>query len=262
MKRNLKQVLTLWGCMGLSLGINVLPLAQPASAEVLARMQGRCKYMNDTVRVFDGHCTVKHKQQGRNEIVAIELDNGSKYNFFGPNLDSLQVQSYDGMHNVRFTGELESGAFTWQEGGNRNRLSVRVDSQYPADVSFDNPQPIQTRKPTSAEKVGAAVGIGAIILAGILGSKNPPKTPTPPTQATARVGDPVPNLADLVGARGGQAEKTLIERGYQFRGSNQQVDSSFTYWIETRTGNCVAIRTTDGRYGAIVYTADSDCNRR
>ena len=87
----------------------------------------------------------------------------------------------------------------------------------------------------------------------------PPSTPSTPS---ARPGDTVPGLADLVGARAGQAENALEQRGYELRRSTQQADSSFTYWMEKGTGNCVAIRTTDGRYGAIVYTADRDCNRR
>lgn len=90
-------------------------------------------------------------------------------------------------------------------------------------------------------------------------ASTPPSTPSTPS---ARPGETVPALADLVGARAGQAENVLGERGYEFRRSTQQADSSFTYWLETNTGNCVAIRTTDGRYGAIVYTRDRDCNRR
>lgn len=86
--------------------------------------------------------------------------------------------------------------------------------------------------------------------------------PTTPSNTTVKPGDPVPGLEDLVGARAGQAEQTVTQRGYEFRNSRQMADSSFTYWLEKGTGNCVAIRTTDGRYGAIVYTADRDCNRR
>ena len=91
-----------------------------------------------------------------------------------------------------------------------------------------------------------------------------PTTPSnpPPTNTTAQAGDPVPGLNDLVGARAGQAEQAVIQRGYELRNSRQVADSSVTYWMERGTGNCVAIRTTEGRYGAIVYTADRDCNRR
>lgn len=87
-------------------------------------------------------------------------------------------------------------------------------------------------------------------------------SPSTPSTSSARPGETVPGLADLVGARAGQAENAVVQRGYELRRSTKQADSSFTYWFEKGTGNCVAIRTTDGRYGAIVYTADRDCNRR
>lgn len=95
-------------------------------------------------------------------------------------------------------------------------------------------------------------------------STTTPTTPSnpPSSNTTARPGDPVPGLNDLVGARAGQAEQAVTQRGYELRNSKQVADSSVTYWFEKGTGNCVAIRTTDGRYGAIVYTADRDCNRR
>jgi hypothetical protein len=89
-----------------------------------------------------------------------------------------------------------------------------------------------------------------------------PSTPPPNTSTSGRQGDPVPALQDLVGARGGQAENAVIERGYEWRNTKKQGDSSFSFWMEKNTGNCVAIRTTNGRYGAIVYTSDRDCNRR
>ncbi len=87
-------------------------------------------------------------------------------------------------------------------------------------------------------------------------------TSSTPSTSSGRPGETVPALADLVGARAGQAENAVLERGYELRRSTKQADSSFTYWLEKNTGNCVAIRTTDGRYGAIIYTADRDCNRR
>jgi hypothetical protein len=69
-------------------------------------------------------------------------------------------------------------------------------------------------------------------------------------------------LADLVGAKAGQAENAVLERGYELRRSAKQADSSFTYWLERGTGGCVAIRTTDGRYGAIVYNSSDRCAKK
>lgn len=66
-------------------------------------------------------------------------------------------------------------------------------------------------------------------------------------------------LADLVGARGSSGEDQMNSRGYQFVRGAKTADSSYTFWREPRTGRCVSIRTTDGRYAAIVYTQESDC---
>lgn len=87
-----------------------------------------------------------------------------------------------------------------------------------------------------------------------------PASSSPSTSST-QPGSPVPALEDLVGARAGQAENAVQQRGYQWRNTKKVADSSFSYWLEQGSGSCVAIRTTDGRYGAIVYTADQDCNR-
>ncbi|UBF26225.1 hypothetical protein K9N68_32750 [Kovacikia minuta CCNUW1] len=85
--------------------------------------------------------------------------------------------------------------------------------------------------------------------------------PSNPTAPSTQQGNSVPALADLVGARAGQAENAVLERGYELRKTVKQADSSFTYWLEKNTGKCVAIRTTEGRYGAIVYTPAKDCAR-
>jgi hypothetical protein len=71
------------------------------------------------------------------------------------------------------------------------------------------------------------------------------------------VGTTVPRLSDLVGARAGQAENTVKERGYQWVKSD---DSGYAYWLEGKTNYCVTILTEQGRYQSIVYTGGSeDC---
>lgn len=72
---------------------------------------------------------------------------------------------------------------------------------------------------------------------------------------------PVRSLADLVGARGRDGETQMARRGYELAGAEQTADSSITYWRETRSGRCVAVRTTDGRYAAIVSAPDADCKK-
>lgn len=263
MKRHLKQTVTLLSCVGMSITANFLPLAQPASAEVISRMHGRCKLTNDSYKAFDGHCVVKHKRQGSTTIMAVELDNGTKYNFFGPNMQNLRVQTYDGLHDVQFIGNPSSGFLNWREDGMRNVLAVKVDSEYPAAASYDSPEPPKISR--GAAIAGAAFGVGAI-LAAVLGGKHHSTTPPNPsvetTQASnVQVGDPVPGLADLVGARAGQAENTVTQRGYRFVKSEPSGGAMYSYWWEAGTNSCVTIRTADGRYESIVYGLASSCNR-
>lgn len=70
---------------------------------------------------------------------------------------------------------------------------------------------------------------------------------------------PVRALTDLIGARGRDGEYQLEQRGYRFVGAEQSGDSAYTYWRESRTGQCVVVRTADGRYAAISYAPDLDC---
>ncbi|MEH2229831.1 MAG: hypothetical protein V7K71_09315 [Nostoc sp.] len=72
-------------------------------------------------------------------------------------------------------------------------------------------------------------------------------------------GTTVSRLRDLVGARAGQAENTVKERGYRWVKSD---DSGYSYWLEGRTNYCVTIRTDQGRYQSIVYTGGpGDCQK-
>jgi hypothetical protein len=69
-------------------------------------------------------------------------------------------------------------------------------------------------------------------------------------------------LRDLVGARAGQAEDILDERGYIYAKGESSGDSKYSYWEERSTGRCVTIRTADGRYQSIVYAMDESCQSR
>jgi len=77
-----------------------------------------------------------------------------------------------------------------------------------------------------------------------------------PTQAQQPVlGQVPPALANMVGAKGGQAEDFLMNNGY-VAGRSQGLT---TFWQEQATGGCVAIQTADGRYQSIVYVAPNNC---
>lgn len=258
MKINLNQKLTALGTVGLTIATWFLPFVSTASAETLARAHGRCKLTEENSQFprFDGHCVVKQKLQGSTTVFVVELDDGSEYRFFGPSRDSLQVETHDGIHSVRFKDEPDRGVFTWEEDGARQRLSVRLDSQHSPNVSHDS------NHGSSVGKVVAGAAVGALIVGLISGSNhNRSSSRNDSNTAQVRVGESVSNLEDLVGARAGQAENTLLERGYVQVKATQQADSAYSNWRERRTGNCVAIRTTDGRYAAIVYAPKADCDR-
>jgi hypothetical protein len=85
-----------------------------------------------------------------------------------------------------------------------------------------------------------------------------PREEFSPSEAP-EVGTPVSGLSDLVGARAGQAENTIRQRGYRFLRSEVSGDAPYSYWREPRTNNCVVIRTSNGRYESIVYGTPA-CN--
>lgn len=72
-------------------------------------------------------------------------------------------------------------------------------------------------------------------------------------------GDTVGALSDLVGAKPGQAEAEVKSKGYTWVKTEQGKESSFSYWTEKGSDNCVSIRTADGLYQAIVYAPKTDC---
>jgi hypothetical protein len=74
-------------------------------------------------------------------------------------------------------------------------------------------------------------------------------------QSSVPIGQTPPALANMVGAKGGQAEGYLINNGY-IAGRSKGLT---TFWQEQATGGCVAIQTADGRYQSIVYVAPNNC---
>jgi hypothetical protein len=76
-----------------------------------------------------------------------------------------------------------------------------------------------------------------------------------------RAGDTAPDLADLVGARAGQAEGELQRRGYTYATGSTSGNAKYSSWFNRSSGRCVMIRTEDGRYQSIVQTSPVDCGR-
>ena len=71
--------------------------------------------------------------------------------------------------------------------------------------------------------------------------------------------DPAPGLQDLVGARGSSGEQALQERGYKFIKGEKSGSDSYTNWRNARTGQCVIVRTAEGRYQSLVSAPAFDC---
>ena len=81
---------------------------------------------------------------------------------------------------------------------------------------------------------------------------------TPPSAST----DVTPYVQDLVGARGRDGEGRLQERGFVWVKTEKSDASSYTYWKHNQSGQCISVRTTDGRYASLVKTPLFDCKKR
>lgn len=71
--------------------------------------------------------------------------------------------------------------------------------------------------------------------------------------------DPAPGLQDLVGARGSSGEQALQQRGYRFVKGEKSGSDSYTNWRNIRTGQCITVRTANGRYQSLVTSPSFDC---
>ncbi len=221
-------------------------LQQAAMAEVLVRAQGRCKLTSGGFDAFNGHCTFKHKSAGGKDSYVVKLDDGTDFVFSGPNPQALQLETYRGITNLRHNQKPDHDLFLWNDGEER-RLSVKFDHVENPDAKFDDPP----QQATTGSLVGAT--LGALIGGLITGSSKTSST------EPARVGAPVSDLQSLVGVKGASAESELTRKGYTYRGGDQIGDSAFSYWEQPRTNNCVAVRTTDGRYQSITYSEAQKC---
>lgn len=69
------------------------------------------------------------------------------------------------------------------------------------------------------------------------------------------------DLADMVGARAGQAEGELQRRGYRNVRGEKGDDRSYTYWWNADRRQCATIATMNGRYDSITATPAPDCGK-
>ncbi|EDX85337.1 hypothetical protein S7335_3036 [Synechococcus sp. PCC 7335] len=74
--------------------------------------------------------------------------------------------------------------------------------------------------------------------------------------------DPAPGLQNLVGARGRDGEMSLQNQGYEFRwADNSSGEAVYSYWTNYQTGQCISVRTEEGRYASIVTSPAFDCDQ-
>ncbi|WP_373481228.1 hypothetical protein [Geminocystis sp.] len=71
-----------------------------------------------------------------------------------------------------------------------------------------------------------------------------------------------PALEDLVDARAGQAENTLVSRGYTYRNTVTFEGGKSSYYTENATGYCVEVGTVEGRFSSIVYNSSDRCAKK
>jgi hypothetical protein len=89
---------------------------------------------------------------------------------------------------------------------------------------------------------------------------NANKTSTAPKHSSGDyMGKTPDNLRDLVGAKAGQAEGTLRDRGYVYMKGSSYGDDKYGNWEDGKTGRCVTIHTANGHYASIIYAPDFDC---
>jgi hypothetical protein len=232
MKKALSLKMLAIGSIGLTIAIGMLPFSPVALAETVARAQGRCKLSTDGDVDFDGHCTVKQKQNGDQMAFVVELDNGMDYRFSGPNRQALQIETHNGMHNAQFQDGTDRGVFTWQEDGDRRKLSVKLDTQQSTKVSHDD------AKPTSIGAVIAGAAVGALIgaLLAPKGSSSPDPKSLDPVLKTA--------VEQVIGpdmqTQGVKVEDQQLFVGYADLNGDRLQDAivimSSSYWCGT--GGC------------------------
>ena len=82
-----------------------------------------------------------------------------------------------------------------------------------------------------------------------------------PAQPEYQAGATANDLADLVGAKAGQAEGELQRRGYAYTTGSTSGNAKYSSWYNRSTGRCVTIRTEEGRYQSIVQATPLDCGK-
>ncbi|MFM7269840.1 MAG: hypothetical protein ACKOZT_14880 [Cyanobium sp.] len=232
--------------LGCSLLLASASVSVPALADTVARANGRCSLKENGYEAFNGYCTIKQKQNGGTTIFVVDLDNGNRFRFSGPGRQQLHVETDAGIGtNVLFEDQGSKGVFSWNDGATTRRLAVKTDVVTNPNAQIDD----HPSTATGASVTGALVGglIGALLSGG-----------KPANTSGGMVGQPVPEMQNLIGNDPGYVESRLTGTGYTYIRSNPLENGVQSFW--KRGGSCVAVRSILNRYSSFTYANPGNCN--
>lgn len=220
-------------------------LSIAALADTVARANGRCLLKENDYQSYNGYCTIKQKQNGDTTIFVVDLENGNRFRFAGPNRQQLHVETSTGIQqNVLFEDQGSKGIFTWNDGTSTHRLAVKTDTVNNPNAQFDD------HHSTSVGATLAGAAVGALLGALLSGGKSNPSS-------SGVEGQPVSDLQYLVGADPGTVESRLTSSGYTYIQSSPRENGVDSYW---RRGNaCVDVRNILNRYQSFTYANPGRC---
>jgi hypothetical protein len=220
--------------------------ASAALADTVARANGRCTLKQNGYEAFNGYCTVKQKQNGPTTIFVVDLENGNHFRFAGPGRQQLHVETVSGIQqNVLFEDQGSKGVFTWNDGNNTTRLSVKTDMVTNPNAQFDDHPSTATGSTLAGAAVGALIG-------ALLGGGKPANAPV------AGEGQPVAEFQNLIGSDPGFVESRLTGSGFTYIRSSPRENGVDSFW--KRGGSCVDVRSVFNRYQSFTYTNPMNCN--
>jgi hypothetical protein len=218
----------------------------PVLADTVARANGRCSLTENGYQAYNGYCTIKQKQNGPTTIFVVDLENGNRFRFSGPNRQQLHAETHSGLQeNVLFEDKGNKGVFTWNDGNSTHRLAVKTDTVTNPNAQIDD----HSSASVGSALAGAAVGalIGALLGGGNKGGSS-----------GGAVGQPVADLQNLIGSDPGYLESRMTGSGYTYIRTIPGENGADSFW--KRGGSCVDVRSVMNRYQSITYSNPASCN--
>jgi hypothetical protein len=102
-------------------------LTIPAQAQSVAKSDAECRLSRNGEVIYNDDCTVKQKTGEGLEAFVVKFDNGKAFRFSGPNRQNLRIEDdYANASNVLFEDKGSKGVFSWNDGNNTYKLSVKT----------------------------------------------------------------------------------------------------------------------------------------